>query len=151
LNSVFNDIKARSWNKKPILCEEKFEIKLTDDITITGIIDLGINIDGILQIIDWKSARTVPSPDEVRTVLVQPVLYSLATISLVNNLKNEVILYYIRSKIIYKQDFNIDDYMALLSRIKRMIARIETNDYKPTANKSCRYCPLNGECDATRR
>jgi len=148
LQRWFTGASKRGWLKKPLMCEGRFEIALSSQVTMTGKIDLVIPSKDDLLVIDWKTARGVPKESRLMKE-PQMVFYSLACRYLfgrdVRNLKS--ILYFIRSDSAFGFRFNLPDFRFLAERIFKMKEDIDDGNFPTTKNDSCQYCPSASTCE----
>lgn len=144
----------REWEKKQnqpepltIAREKYFLLPLAEGFELSGRID---RIDKVgedsLEIIDYKTGRSVPSEEEVRNNL-QLAIYHLALLKLWPTTKEVTLsLYYLRPDM--KVGFVADP--ALLEKAKLALAdlveQIRTTNYAPTPGGHCDHCDFQDRC-----
>ncbi len=144
----------REWQKKQqepepttIAREKYFLLPIAPEFDLTGRID---RIDKIgpqaLEIIDYKTGRSVPSEPEVRNNL-QLAIYYLALLRLWPDTKEvKLSLYYLRADM--KVGFVADN--ALLEKAKAelssLVEEIRSSTYKPNPGKHCDFCDFKSQC-----
>ena len=148
------EIIGREWEKKQsapepttIGREKYFLLPIAEGFELSGRID---RIDKVgedsLEIIDYKTGRTVPTDEEVRNNL-QLAIYYLALLKLwPTTQKVTLSLYYLRPDM--KVGFVADP--ALLEQAKvtlqDLVEQIRNTNYAPTPGRHCDYCDFKDRC-----
>ncbi len=147
-------IVEREWEKKQaqpepvtIAREKYFLLPIADGFDLSGRIDRIDKIgDNSLEIIDYKTGRTVPSEEEVRNNL-QLSIYYFALLKLWPSTQQVTLsLYYLRPDM--KVSFVAEP--ALLEQAKEtlrdLVEQIRTTNYAPTPGRHCDYCDFRPHC-----
>lgn len=144
----------REWEKKQaeiepvtIAREKYFLLPIAEGFDISGRID---RIDKIgpdsLEIIDYKTGRSVPSENEVRNNL-QLSIYYFALLQLWPSTKQVTLsLYYLRPDM--KVSFVADPALLEKARetLRDLVEQIRTTNYAATPGKHCDYCDFRAHC-----
>lgn len=150
LQQFFFDNDYSDWRRRLIDGPEKqFEIKLDNNVTITGFIDLVMEKDdNTLQIVDFKTS-VVPKSTEEASKDIQMSIYYLAAKELYPSYQNiELMLYYLRHGpvVTTRPDGFINRFKDYLVAMYYQIL----NDNEPKAMPSpisCSTCPGKYECE----
>lgn len=144
----------REWEKKQVepepitIAREKyFLLPIAEGFDISGRID---RIDKIgadsLEIIDYKTGRTVPSESEVRNNL-QLSIYYFALLQLWPTTKQVTLsLYYLRPDM--KVSFVADPELLEKARetLRDLVEQIRSTNYQPNPGRHCDYCDFRPYC-----
>lgn len=134
--------------------EDSIEIATRDGIKLIGAIDKAIEIDeDTLLIVDYKTSRTMPTVDQLRTD-VQLSIYDLAAsiiwpeykriILSLDMLKGDIVYTY-RT---YEERMEFSEY---LKAVYDNINNLKKKDVKPRLNIFCPWCDFKDYCDGYKK
>ncbi|QQS61186.1 MAG: PD-(D/E)XK nuclease family protein [Candidatus Moraniibacteriota bacterium] len=139
-----------------VALEKRFEIDIFDEKNqenahvISGIIDrIDRTADGY-EIIDYKTARKMPTQHDADTS-IQLSIYLLAFLKMYpkekNNLKNlKVSLYYLKHRQKITATRTLEDLSEVARLFLSVIENIEQEKFEPRASKLCSWCGFQNIC-----
>tara|TARA_B100000029_G_scaffold516761_1_gene633802 strand:+ start:4175 stop:4984 length:810 start_codon:yes stop_codon:yes gene_type:complete len=148
LSNWSDDMVKRGWYRmKPIMLEKYCLHQLTDNITMSGYIDIVFELEGKIYLVDWKSQTKHPNQYELDTSVQLSTYYWFLT---QENIKPDYIcLYMLRgNKILYTQRKQ-EDVDVLIQNAEHVYDRLKPEKILalPT-NDNCKWCGYTQECKA---
>lgn len=135
---------------KPLFLEEKFVVKLNDNLKIGGTIDRIDELDGgKIEIIDYKTAEKVPDQKEVDKNL-QLSFYAIAASSLYNKKPEDIILslYYFEGQQKITTMRTSEDLEVVKEKIFDIRKEMENSDFKCAGSFICQnFCEYPSFCN----
>ncbi len=127
--------------------EIAFEVEI-EGVTFKGRIDrLEKNPDGKLEIIDFKSGKTVKTKKEVKTD-PQLNIYAKAIEKLKNETPAKATLFYVEQDTKREYDITQESLKDAMALIKTTINEILDENFEPTPSfQACMFCPYGAICD----
>lgn len=125
---------------KPLASEEYFELELSDNILLRGIIDLIVQEGRNRALIDFKTTRTIVKDNHKYTL--QLSLYSLT------NKADAYYLHYITPTHVQVKEIKPIDKNLLLNIVSNIENSVKTNTFPPTGiGTACYNCPFKKYCE----
>ncbi len=156
-------VKMRASNfmsgKKILALEKKFgfhgdEDVFVNDIPLIGAIDKVEEIDSnTVMIVDYKTSKTSPTPDQMRGDM-QLSLYDLAARQLWPGYETVILCLDMlkgNMQYTYRTDEDRELFLGYLDKVHVAMNEFEEKDAKPSLNMFCPWCDFNDYCDAYKK
>ncbi len=104
--------------------------------------------DGIFEIIDYKTARKMPSQDVINSNLQLPIYYLgfLNKWPSLNVTKINLSFYYLKHNEKFTLSFTKQDIVPIKNRILSLLKEIEVSNYEPKISTLCNWCSYRKIC-----
>ena len=131
--------------------ERHFEIQLDGRIAFQGFIDrLAKSADGVLQVIDYKTGKRVPSRFEGKDAQ-QLEAYAVAMFAELDVTEIDLTLHYLRTGKPVSRRIAVGEARAIETRLcARIDAAVAATVFPPVTSPLCDWCGFNDICDAPR-
>lgn len=158
LSGVSDPIEA--WFHSPdaaavvLLREQGFALRIRDDIVVNGVIDRVHRLpDGTVEVVDYKTNRTLSKPEEIRRGLQLPI-YLIACRELFPEIQpppERAVLFNLRHNVRTEVHWTPAELDAVRQRINDNATAMRNPD--PTAHRAspeiCRWCDYRETCEYT--
>ena len=128
--------------------EARFGIGITEDLVVAGVIDRIDRLeDGSFEIIDYKTAKNLPSQDEVDNNL-QLSIYYLAVLDRWPKLEKPIklSLYFLKHGMKLSTTRTPEQLQRTKQNILDIVKEISKGDFPPTPNALCNWCGYQEHC-----
>lgn len=129
----------------PIFLERGFTIKI-DDIVVRGRVDRIDEVEGGVEIIDYKTGNPKTEKDLSATDKMQLMLYQLAAKELFGLEPKRLTFHYLKDHSRVSFLATDDELSALKDKIRKQITAIRARQFDPTPGFMCRYCDFKDIC-----
>jgi ATP-dependent exoDNAse (exonuclease V) beta subunit len=148
LKGFKDSILMRGWNNIKILeIEDYFRVKITEDLTFSGYIDLVFEKDNQTYLVDWKSNRYAMSQNEVDES-IQLTMYYYAMHN--KNVDIDYLgLYFLRHNRFVTTVRNKKDTYKLLTNGIELKEQLDQDILLANMSKeNCKWCEYKSKCKA---
>ena len=128
--------------------ETRFNLEITDEITIAGIIDRVDRLeDGSFEIIDYKTAKNLPAQNDVDNNL-QLSIYYLAILDRWSKLEKPIklSLYFLKHGIKLSTARTPEQIRQTKQSIIDLVGEINKGNFQPTPSALCGWCGYQKHC-----
>lgn len=130
----------------PVALEQRFEIKLNDDLTVSGIIDrMDKLLSGGYEIIDYKTNRRLPPKAKVDSDL-QLSIYHLAAQETWGWEPEKLSFYFLIPNQKMTTSRTKKDIEATKEEILKVAEGVARQDFDPVQNALCPWCDFQALC-----
>lgn len=131
-----------------IALETRFNLEITAEITIAGIIDRVDRLkDGTFEIIDYKTAKNLPAQSDIDNNL-QLSIYYLAILDRWSKLEKPIklSLYFLKHGMKLSTTRTPEQIKQTKQYISDVVAKIQEGNFQPTPGALCGWCGYQKEC-----
>ena len=148
LSGWSQDMVQRGWDKmKPLLMEKYCLHELTDEITMSGYIDIVFKLEDKIYLVDWKSQTKHPSQYELDTS-IQLSTYAWF-LNQMGISPDYICLYMLRGNIPLYTQRRKEDTKKLIDVAEHVYQRLKPDNILAVpSNDNCKWCGYTQECDA---
>ena len=148
LKGFKDNILLRGWHNVNILeLEDYFRIKITEDLTLSGYIDLVFEKDNEIYLVDWKSNRYAMGQEKVDDS-IQLTMYYYAMQNKGINV-NHLGLYFLRHNKFVTTKRNDKNIYDLLKNGLELKEQLDQDILLANVSKeNCKWCEYKSKCDA---
>lgn len=130
----------------PVALEQRFEVKLKDDLTVSGIIDRMDKLpSGGYEIIDYKTSRKLPIQSRLDSDL-QLSMYHLATQETWGQEPEKLTLYFLIPNLKMTTRRTKQDIEQVKTDIFKVAEGIAAQQFEPVQNALCPWCDFQPQC-----
>ena len=148
LSNWGQDMVQRGWDKmKPLMMEKYCLHELTDEITMSGYIDIVFELEGDIYLVDWKSQTKHPSQYDLDTS-IQLSTYAWF-LNQMDITPDYICLYMLRGNQPLYTQRREEDTQKLINVAEHVYQRLKPDKILAVpSNYNCKWCGYSQECDA---